>query len=1077
MRPIIAKLARPRAARIVERSRLLMRLDNAGGKTVWISAPAGSGKTTLVANWLDSRKQAGLWYQADAGDRDIASFFSYLAQAVQRAAPNYRTPLPLLTSEYSQSLPIFSNRYFEEVFRRLAAPAKPPVPRRSFIIVIDNYQDVPLDSAFHEVVKTALEHAPEGISFVIISRIDPPPMFARLQANGSVAVLGREEIWFTFEESQSLARLREKNRISAPALKALHEKTQGWAAGLVLLLERMTQAGEYSGLEDVPREHLFDYFSAELFDRADAETRSFLLTSAFLPRMSNAAASELTGFDLDQADRILGRLSRTNFFIQRHVTPEIVYQYHPLFREFLLKRANASYPPEETVRIRKKAALLLFQRGRTEDAATLLIEVADWQGLTGLVLDSAKALLNAGRTLTLETWINSIPAEKIEQNGWLLYWKAMCRLSTRPTEARAMLESAYSLFVGAGDSAGAFLSWAGVVDTFMYECLDFHLLDGWIEEFVNLRRRFGNFPSLEVEERATSAIFAALMFRQPHHPDLPYWTERVQFILQSTPDLSHRMFIGNNLILYLIWAGRINEAGALVSMLSPVIKPAQGMPLPKLMCYRGMSVYYCYVSQAENGMRAVEQGLQLAEETGIHLIDVSFFGVAIYHAAHCGDLSVAQAYLDKMTAVINQGGCYTRIYHSCQSSLIALLRGDLTTAVALAEHGIRLAKKAGVPLLINVQLINLGIILMEARLHDRLPPLLAEIRMMAAQTKSVHLEAWCSFIEAMLALRGGDEALLNERLRKAIDVCRRTGLKLMTHLPNSLALMCMKALELDIETDFVKELIRLNKLIPDRAGAVSPSWPYPLKIKAFGRFELLRDDRPMTFEGKVQQKPLAMLKALIALGGHDVEYTVLTDALWPDAEGDLARRSFDTTLHRLRKLLTDDRIIQLQEGKVSLDNRYCWVDALAFEEALGIPSTQSRDDGREQAAHKPEILRSVEKALRLYRGHFLPGAEGESWAISARERLRSKYTAAVIRLGGHFLDTGHYEKSAELFLRGLEIDDLSEGFYQNLMLSYLKLGRKAEAATTYSRCRSILAAKLGLEPSERTKEIYRAVKG
>src|SRR5512141_3047370 len=141
MRPIIAKLTRPCIEGIVERRRLFVRLDAlAGQKIVWISAPPGYGKTTLVASWLDARKIPGIWYQADEGDSDLATFFSYLGIAAKHAAPRYRTPLPLFTREYLSGISTFTKRYFETLFSRL----KPP-----FCLVIDNYQDVPAESRFH----------------------------------------------------------------------------------------------------------------------------------------------------------------------------------------------------------------------------------------------------------------------------------------------------------------------------------------------------------------------------------------------------------------------------------------------------------------------------------------------------------------------------------------------------------------------------------------------------------------------------------------------------------------------------------------------------------------------------------------------------------------------------------------------------------------------------------------------------------------------------------------------------------------------------------------------------------------
>ncbi len=95
-----------------------------------------------------------------------------------------------------------------------------------------------------------------------------------------------------------------------------------------------------------------------------------------------------------------------------------------------------------------------------------------------------------------------------------------------------MLERAYSLFRDAEDASGAFRSWSAIVETFMYEWKDFHPLDHWIDEFAELQQRYAGFPSVEIEARATSAIFTALVFRQPQHPELPHWTERVRDLVQ-----------------------------------------------------------------------------------------------------------------------------------------------------------------------------------------------------------------------------------------------------------------------------------------------------------------------------------------------------------------------------------------------------------------------------------------------------------------------------------------------------------------------------------------------------------------
>ena len=1084
MKPLIAKLTRPRLTGVVERRRLLDQLDRIGKtKIAWISAPAGSGKTTLVANWLDARKMPCLWYQADEGDADIATFFSYLGIAAKHAAPRYRTPLPLLTREYLSGVATFTKHFFETLFSRM----KPP-----YCFVIDNYQDVPAESRFHEVVRDGLGTVPDGVTVIIISRSDPPPMMSRLQMNRHLDIISAEEMGFTFEESRTLITSQAREKPHDDVIKAMFQKTVGWAAGLMLLTRSSVLEGDLAGQADVPVEQLYDYFATEVYERTDDEMRTLLLMTVFLPRVTIRAADAITG--KNNSEQILSRLSSANFFTERHATADFVsYQYHPLFRDFLLKRAWDRFSRDEINGIRKKAAAILEADGQTEDAARLLIEAGEWQGLSNLVLRHAAGLLTAGRFRTLETWMDYIPEKITEHNAWLLYWKASCHITARPVEARSMFERAYALSLDSHDPTGSFLSWTGVVNTFMYEWRDFHPLDQWIAAFAELLKYEG-FPSPEVEERATSAIFAAMMFRQPQHPELPVWTKRVQAVMQSTADPSRRMFIGNSLILYLLWTGRISEAGVLVSTLSPVIKSAQVAPLPKLMCLRSMALYHFYASQPELGLRTVEQGLRLAEETDVHQTDLMLYGVAIYHAALLGDAVMAQSYLGRMASVRGQRGGYADLYRASQSSLVALLRGDHDTAAVQAEISVRLADEAGVPLIQNAIESSLVFVLTEARQYDKIGPYISELRKRAEATRSAHIEAWCSSCEAQLALQDGNDALFAERFKRAIDVSKKTGLRLLTVPPAAFSRICAKALELNLETDFVKELITLNKLIPDSSAAVADSWPFPLKVYTLGRYALLRDGKPVVFSGKVQQKPLAMLKALIAFGGKNVSEAQLIDALWPEAEGDAANRNLDTTLHRLRKLLGDDEAILLQEGQMSLNNARVWTDAWGFERLLcrvedmwkhqqqGHKSAAMQDPAcPDPAFSRPqpdleETIRLTEKALALYKGHFLPGDAKEPWTISLRERLRAKFLYYTKALGKHWQQSGRYDLAVECYQNGIGIDDLAEELYQQLMVCHHQLGQEAEVVKIYYRCRAMLQKAFGLEPSTKTREIYSSIR-
>jgi two-component SAPR family response regulator len=242
-----------------------------------------------------------------------------------------------------------------------------------------------------------------------------------------------------------------------------------------------------------------------------------------------------------------------------------------------------------------------------------------------------------------------------------------------------------------------------------------------------------------------------------------------------------------------------------------------------------------------------------------------------------------------------------------------------------------------------------------------------------------------------------------------------------------------------------------------------------VRIHTLGRFSLLLHGQPARFGRKTPHRPLELLKAVIAYGGRDISYSMLTAALWPDSDGDDAKRSFDTTLFRLRKILGDDRIVILQEGKVSLDARYCWTDVWAFERLLGRLNRIRNLDAAGKDALALEKL--TEQLLSLYQDHFLAREDTTSWSVSLRERLRSKYIHNLLETGRYWETHGFWEKAIACYLRGLEVDDLIETFYQRLMVCYLELRRYSEGLATYRRCCRVLSITLGLQPEAETEAL------
>jgi len=510
--PPIAKVTCPTSTGYFPRHRLYRLLDKARKTPVlWITGPPGCGKTALISSYIGSRRLPCLWYKLDEADADLSTFFYYLGLAATKAAPRKRKRLPLLTPERLPGLSVFAQRYFEDLSSMLPVPS---------LLVFDDCHRMREDSAFFETLREGISRLMPGIGAILVSRSDPHPSFARDRANRLMETFGWNDLRLTPEEVAGIARLQRKEKPAPELVKYLFERTDGWAAGLVLLLER----GHSGGLESraIGRQvsaEIIDYFGSEIFRQLDEERRTFLLRTAFLPRMTASMAERLTGDE--RAGQILSEMNRQNQFTKKYPQREPVYEYHDIFREFLLQRAGSAFSMEEFASIRRAAAALLEQVGYVEDAAVLFRESGDWKELSQLILSKGRSLVAQGRYQTLLEWLGALPKEVLDTDPWLLYWKGVCLMPFSPAESRARFEEALGKFDARWEAPGVFRSWAGVVESVITPMENLTLLDGCI----SLLPRFSKSTAASRPARSGTRSPAACTGRYPIGSTLgPPWS-------------------------------------------------------------------------------------------------------------------------------------------------------------------------------------------------------------------------------------------------------------------------------------------------------------------------------------------------------------------------------------------------------------------------------------------------------------------------------------------------------------------------------------------------------------------------
>lgn len=314
------------------------------------------------------------------------------------------------------------------------------------------------------------------------------------------------------------------------------------------------------------------------------------------------------------------------------------------------------------------------------------------------------------------------------------------------------------------------------------------------------------------------------------------------------------------------------------------------------------------------------------------------------------------------------------------------------------------------------------------------------------------------------------EAMAEKTLRKALCLGMiwdyRYG---FSWIPKEMARLCAHALKNDIEVKYVRTLIRDHNLIPETPPLNIPNWPWPICISSFGGFKIHLGEDVLQFGRKAQQKPLTMLKYMLAKGCTNVAEHALIDALWPDSDGDAAYNAFKVTLHRLRKMLESKNAIAYKQGILSFDAFIVWTDTRAFASCCS-----KVDKDLEEQDCVETALQLLNELLLLYRGPFLP-EEQSSWVIPEREKLRSKFLFAILKIADILEHQGQWQKAIHCCRKALEIDPLLESLYPRLMQTYVGMGRKTEALGIYRQCKAILQAELGASPPERMQILKKSL--
>jgi LuxR family maltose regulon positive regulatory protein len=394
----------PRAGLIARTA--LQSLLQAGlqAKLCLLDAPAGFGKTTLLAQWSAAAGGGRVaWVSLDEGDNDPTRFWVYVVEALRTVEPGVGTAALQALRGASTDL---DRVVLPSLLNDLSAVGAP------LVLVLDDYHLV-TQASCHRTLGLLLDHLPANVYVVLATRVDPPLPLARMRARGELAELRVADLQFTEEEASALLNGSMGLRLAAEDVERLAERTEGWAAGLVLaglsLRGRENASGFVASFHGDNR-HVADYLSAEVLERQPDGVRGFLLGTSILERLSGPLCDAV--LETEGSARLLPELERSNLFLVPLDDRRQWYRYHQLFAE-LLRVELGNRDPKLLPALHRRAAAWHRRAGNIDEAIHHASAAGEFAEAAALIARHWLACWRRGQRATVARWLDGLPDEAI----------------------------------------------------------------------------------------------------------------------------------------------------------------------------------------------------------------------------------------------------------------------------------------------------------------------------------------------------------------------------------------------------------------------------------------------------------------------------------------------------------------------------------------------------------------------------------------------------------------------------------------------------------------------------------------
>jgi ATP/maltotriose-dependent transcriptional regulator MalT/DNA-binding SARP family transcriptional activator len=1037
--------------------------SNTHRKLILIAAAAGYGKTALLTDFAHDADFPVIWCRLDEADRDLTVFVADLFQALHQRWPAFNSSVPKLAVQPEARPENLAQVLCQDIAQQLD---------EYFVFILDDFHLANVDDAppLLKFIDTLVLNLPDQAHLCIAGRTIPPLKLASLAARQQIAGLSEEHLRFTAQDVQALLQLR--NRLALPLSEAekMVANTEGWITGILLTTQLMWQ-GLVAKLVQARQADspLYDYLANEVFEQQPEALQLFLRESAVLPEMEPVVCNEV----LERANsaEYLRQAEARHLFISVVGDEFRTYQYHQLFREFLLAKLRAR-DPERLQALQLRAAQWYAEHGMAEAAVTFYVSAGDLRRAAQVADANARSLYFSGRQTVLRQWVEQLAS-----------------VSHHVPEVHFML-ARFDTDAGQVDRAEAELEVA--VAGFERRRADLPLLEVENQRVLILYRRGAFEQALALATRVAAKAEAAqqtgVMARAVRYAGLSQFFLGHLTLAQASFEQAVQLFKVLRHPYDLAWAlsdlANVFRVQGHMAQAAQTQKDAlrlwrdQSAPGPLATALNNVALDLHLLGQYDAALSTYAEALDWAKRAANTYIEALILTGQADVWADLGERATAITLYQQAIRKTEQSQDWSlEVYlHRAMARLERWARNFVSAlewlrrAALIANHGRAVSSSP----MANLDGLR-GIIVVEMGYLDDGRAILNGACTELERIGSMMDLVQALFFKAGAEFRAGEFDGSAQSLARAFKTAEQIG---------SDQMLVSEALSLQDVLEGFSEHATLGRRSIDLLARAELARSHRARLGVAPGMK--PSDVPASLQAGSALEVVALGSSRVVKSGEDVtrpDWTsprarelffylidrapiardrVLAD-FWSDKTQSKAVNNLHQQLFRIRRAIGDD-VILLEEHEFRLKPGLALnYDVHRFETeakaALALPATDLR---------RHEALAS---AIALYTGDYLADMPVD-WALERRRSLSELHVTLLRVYVDELMNLMRYQDARNLLLQALTIEPFRDDLHHRMLLCLSALGWRHEIVSHYVKYREMMRAELGLDPPLELRNLY-----